>query len=725
VPDQYQDVSWPGVLGIASMTGTISHGIRPSTFVLITLPQVDAPAMAGDLVFSDRTNGIIRLRDCTVDRITSNTDGSGTVWRLEILDRRWRWVFGQISGNYNQKDTRGKLVPWSIRSPTELARLCLRAMGERDFVVDLPPGLPAQAGVNLDRFLRLGENFPQALSNPQTEWVGVPPAEALARLADRYGRRVVFQPITNRVAILQPGTGRSSWPEAWGAESVSPSLDPPDAPSAVGVIGAPIRVQMRFQLVPVGEEWDGSYLPIDQLSYAPASTRQNQITDVTFTSDAVVTFKLFVNDQFLYPSGTGAAAIASAITQVNANAELNTVCKAAATADPEVLRLTGLGFVEFTVTASVTDPGAEATVEGIQPAINQGRSWATSVPGQHYDVQATERLNFYEARQKAVNSVWRCYRIAMTDPRGKELAVPGFGVLKRRQQIVLQPTKVDQVVPEPRDKDGNLIRARVQGVGGVIPEFYNGYSRDQAATVSGSVAKTIGAAFWLVEGDGDAAGGNNPLANTPVDKKVFVPFEVDPVEQMIVFAEPVYYRGAGGTVLRPQSLVLETACLIQYPDTSAFWRATRTKPVGGNADVEWRVFDDVEYALAARYEDLNAVKKWDVLDFGDATQRADTYLTAMANRYQVVGGETRRFIGLYPVEPDGSVQQVTWEIGPGGCATTASLNAEHSSVIPPYPARRRVENLSPNAQAALANLTDRGGQVSPSDAVRIRARGLT
>ncbi|HEX4607418.1 MAG TPA: hypothetical protein VH092_04355 [Urbifossiella sp.] len=37
----------------------------------------------------------------------------------------------------------------------------------------------------------------------------------------------------------------------------------------------------------------------------------------------------------------------------------------------------------------------------------------------------------------------------------------------------------------------------------------------------------------------------------------------------------------------------------------------------------------------------------------------------------------------------------------------ASRNAGHSPVIPPYPARRRQENLPPNQAAAAANRTER------------------
>lgn len=727
MPDLYQDVSWPGIVAVESMSGTVSHGIQPALFQLVTLPQTLPPSTYGDLVFSDRVHGTISLRNCKVDRITSSTGPGGTTWRLEILDRRWQWAFGRIDGLYNRTDPRGKLIPWSIRSPTELAVLCLEAMGERGYKVDLPPGLPRSIGLNLARYLLLGENFPQSVSNPPAEWLAVPPAQALARLADRFGCRVVYSPMSDTVSVVPLGKGITVWPSGWPAEEISPTDDPPEAPSAVGVVGAPIRYQMRFLLEPVGQDWDGQYVPIDQLTYTPTLTSTSpQITDVRFDDPDYQWGGTVDGVQWVSAFGTPASAATSFIAFVNGTTSLAKVCTAAAGADTQTVRLTGVAAgVSFAVTIE-----SQATITPIQPAISSRRTWQYGNVNDQQFVTPTDRLSITEARNLANSTVWQCYRITNLAPDETPLVVPGSPVpLLRRQQIVLQGTKVEQVVPEPRDKDGVPSPPGNPQIG-VLPDFYNGYSRDQKATVTGSVAYQIGGVKWLTQSLVGGGSGSNPLANTPFRKKLYTDFDIGSVEQIVRFSEPVYYRGAAGTIEKP-TLILETACYVENPETGQVVRAALTKPVGGPAPIEWQVFDDVEYAVIGQYTSeadlvtgvVGQLVGASLTDFGDATKRAQVYLNAMASRYQQVKGQSRRFIGLRAIDLSGTIQQVTWEIGPGGCSTTGSINTEHSSVIPAYPARRRIENLQPNSLAVLANLSDRGSVPNPVQVVAAKSQG--
>src|SRR5678815_906797 len=115
---------WPGVIAPTAGTYTISHGIAPGTAILECLPQDELPAEVGDLVITDDVETIV-IPDCKVDKIRKVAKGDGFVWILEILDWRWKWTdLGMIEGWYNQLDQFGKLRPYTIRSPTELATLC-------------------------------------------------------------------------------------------------------------------------------------------------------------------------------------------------------------------------------------------------------------------------------------------------------------------------------------------------------------------------------------------------------------------------------------------------------------------------------------------------------------------------------------------------------------------------------------------------------------------------
>ncbi len=48
-----------------------------------------------------------------------------------------------VSGRFNVRDPRGQILPGTRRSATELVRLCLKAMGEREDQLTLPDGYPA------------------------------------------------------------------------------------------------------------------------------------------------------------------------------------------------------------------------------------------------------------------------------------------------------------------------------------------------------------------------------------------------------------------------------------------------------------------------------------------------------------------------------------------------------------------------------------------------------
>jgi hypothetical protein len=732
-----QSAVWPGVLGVESCVGTVSHGVSPSVFVLTTIPQLAAPAERGDLVITDGL-GAIRFRDCKVDSVSGTAGPQGQTWVLSILDRRWKWRGYRISGRYNQLDSRGKLVPWTIRSPEELAELCLEAMGERNYLIRLPKGLTSAAGKNVERFLRPGENFPQSLANPPVNWDTVPPAEALARLADQYGCRVVWQPLTDRVLVVPLGEGLPL-PEGL-CEVIAPSLDVPETPEAVAVAGAPVPVQMRFPLEPVGEEWDGSLVPIDDLSYAPEATPAAQTTTVTYTGSGDPTqiiVTLVVNPgpselaaEFSATPPTVAAKLPVLVSRINGHPEISKYVVASGTST--VLTLTGkeVGKTFTVVPEAVPLPAGDTWLAAVtQVAVPPGRkTWGGCMPPNFARVRATDRLQYSEAVALARKSVFKYYRVRFADPKtGKPpLKVPWYGDLVRRQQLVLQPNKVEEVEPAPREK-GGVDKDALPGdprtdpqsaavLGGILPDFYSGYARAKPASVTGSVSRWIGTVQW-VPGKG---------FNTEADEKVRVPFSVDPVEQVVVFSDWVFRLGLPGSLnamVEKPALILETSVLVTDAKTGELVRWEEKLHLGGGGPTEWAVREDVQVSVVGRYGPAATVLEaaaavlggygggtaptgYEFKDLEDAKARASYYLRGMAARYRLEGGETRQYIGIIPIDPDGFRQQVTYSVGPGGATTVASTNSEHSDVIPNYPERRRRENLSPDKSAAAANLAE-------------------
>lgn len=750
--DLIQDVRWPGVPRVEEFTYTCSHGISPGTAQIVTAPADPRdpdvfPESFGNLYFSDGVRTVC-LRDCKADRIDASYSRAGVTYTLTILDRRWRWRnqfggLGAVRGRYNQLDARGKLVPWSIRSPEELARFCLVNMGETNYRVVLPPGLRQADGANLDRYLRLGEQFPHTNCNPEFNWDYTPPAEALLQVADYFGARIVLQPYTNRVLVVPLGWGLGTLPDD-PYEMDAPGVDDPETPQAVGVAAAPMRIQCRLPLEPVGEEWDGSYLPIDQLSYAPKITGdQAQQDTVTYTSTATPAPPVEITLTWTDPQGNAhtvhlrssdpaldvAGRWAEILSQLAASEAAGVV---SGTAAGSTLTLTGTNPAQPFATTVVTLSGPDAfTVETVAAGAQGGRGWKSTNVGIFSDVVATDELSYTQARAKAVATVFKTFRVlryhdgrpCAADSRKPPLKLPKFGEVKRVAQIVMQPTKVEQVVPQARipggrDKGNVLTVAETVAGGGILPEFYNGRSRDQVATVTGRVWKRIGSVFW----DG------NPVQNTKTSDRVFVSFSVRNDEfgnQLVEFADYVYEYAPQlpkrGYVEYPV-LTIETAVLVtdEEPDQLVRWQKLLPLP-GGQAPAEWHVHPDLQVNVVGEYDTysnpgsknqsplpdgkIHRLTGWHYGegDVEHADPAADFYLANHAKKYETVVGDTRQFVGIRLLDPDGTLHQVSWSIGRSGPTTVASLSTEHAVNVPPFHQRRRAELLPPDRSAAAAN----------------------
>lgn len=739
MPDLIQFATWPGVKAVAACTYVCGHGITPGKAVLTSYPQDDAPQEYGTLHFTDGVRKFT-VPACKVDSVTPQMGPGGTTFTLEILDERWSWAFGGIDGHYNQKDGRGKLVPWTIRSPQELALLCLKAMKVTRYDIRaLPKGLSRKDGKNVERYLKTGENFPQTLTNPETFWDHIPPAQALAQLADFYGLRVIYQPNAAKVILAYPGKGKD-FPNL-PYESIGGTIDGPEAPAFVGVVGAPVKFQSRFLLEAVGEDWDGEILPIEDLSYAPTGNDVKAVFEVRKTGDDTdkgasfffkVTFAGGKGDNFQYfrtePFGNYVDKFQRIVGYANASDFISKYSKweLITTGDDAVIRITAkttdlveVSTLEYEV--GVNRPCKWNAVIPIVKPENKKERWNDCKPPFFPTVRATNRLSYEQSKQLAAKSVFRYYRImnrdahdkGQIDKPGRPIEIAQWGKILRRQQIVLLNSKVEQVKPAPRiaGAGGGQAAPAVAGFG-ALPDFYNGYSRDQPNTVAGSVWKKIGAVNWLWDSrDPNAVG-----PNTDPEKRVFVDFDIDPVEQIVRFAEPVFYFGgdAPGGITRQPSLVLECGHYVLDPETNVPIRWLETlRVLGGTAPVQWQVREDVSVGVVGVYGPQDKLVGTDYLDLADARGRAGYYLRGMAAQYKITGGESRQYIGIVPHDPDGFCQQVSVTVGDSGPTTIVSGNTEFHPAIPPYPARRRAELLPADKAGAAANLAERDFLLGP------------
>lgn len=237
------------------------------------------------------------------------------------------------------------------------------------FSVDLPAGLaaaPLAPGVPApgpsdslvdptQGYLTLGYNVAPTGTNPPTRWDGTQTgAQALASLAERYGRVVVFDPVTDSASVAPLGGGAGLPDEP--ALTLAPSLDPDAVPAAVRILGADVRYQTRLRFRAVAEEWDGSHVPLNSVSYAPVRAGQTMRVRVgggTYAAGSA--YSVTVNTTtFTVGAGVGgslAGVAANLSAQINASGAVNTLVVASVIGDDLFVAGLSQGY-EFEVYAS-------------------------------------------------------------------------------------------------------------------------------------------------------------------------------------------------------------------------------------------------------------------------------------------------------------------------------------------------------------------------------------
>ena len=245
-------LTFPGLQQIISWSYTLSHGITPGVAHVEIAPQFGLPAEIGMMIISFGDLAL-EFPGCVLDNAHVRRDRSGMVVHLAILDRRWAWRYGQISGRYNVRQKNGQLDSSTEQAPQDLATLLFQAMGESAFDVS---GLPN-------------------LSRPEVDWVYANPAQELAALAESLGCRVVLE--LDGSVSLQPAGFGADLPETGTERTQNLGIDPPTRPDSLLLVGGPTRFQTMFRLEAVGQEKTGEIKPIDSLSYAPAGGWANEL----------------------------------------------------------------------------------------------------------------------------------------------------------------------------------------------------------------------------------------------------------------------------------------------------------------------------------------------------------------------------------------------------------------------------------------------------------------
>ena len=266
--DLQATIAFPGIplAAIRSGSFTLGHGVTPSSCTIRVVPNQSIAADVGDLeIHFGRTT--LKFADCKLDRGRAEVTSRGTTLSIRILDRRWKWETGTISGRYNLRGEDGELDEKRPRkSPQQLAKLLLEEMGEsRADVSALPDG-----------------------PRPEINWDLANPARELAELCESLGCRVVLGS-DDKVSIRKLGEGRRL-PAGGTVMNVATGIENTVLPDELKLLGGALLFQSRFLLEPVGEDKDGEIKPIDKLSYRPDGGWTGsaiEAKDVDFERDGV------------------------------------------------------------------------------------------------------------------------------------------------------------------------------------------------------------------------------------------------------------------------------------------------------------------------------------------------------------------------------------------------------------------------------------------------------
>jgi hypothetical protein len=219
-------------------------GIVPNAIMLECVPQVTTLPTIGALTVGHGLNSVT-MPDVKVDWAALRLSTGGHVMTVRLLDRRWRWRFGVISGRYNIRLADGTIDPATQKTPQQLAALLFEAMGEVGYDVTLLPND----------------------SYPETDWSYDVPAIWLHQLCTDRGCDIALT-LANTAMIVRLGEG-GALPFTTDIQTPSLTLDPPEGPDLLYAVCGENQYESLLKLSAVGLDTDGSVKSIAALSYNP------------------------------------------------------------------------------------------------------------------------------------------------------------------------------------------------------------------------------------------------------------------------------------------------------------------------------------------------------------------------------------------------------------------------------------------------------------------------
>lgn len=257
-------VSFTGITTALGGEMPLRRGVKPSICTLWMVPQDNLVLPPGILTFQQ--DGVqVQFQDALIDtaNLRMRETAAGQRWAVQIADRRWRWRFGTIDGEYNVRLPDGTVDESEKKSPRDLAQLLLTKLGAAPFDVS---GMPTNVW-------------------PYVKWAGKNAAEALKELCDYVACDVVLG-IDNTIRVVALGTGVTEGAlETGRARHQRFRLPMRRRPQTVKVTCGPTRYQAELATNFIGREVDGTQEFIEDLSYNPGIATESPWNFPSITDD--------------------------------------------------------------------------------------------------------------------------------------------------------------------------------------------------------------------------------------------------------------------------------------------------------------------------------------------------------------------------------------------------------------------------------------------------------
>lgn len=570
MPLNFGQIFYPGLFSIESGTVTDISGISPAEIHIECYPQFGFPDQDGDVTFTYNST-VITFKNCTIDRATFQRDSGGKIVSIKILDERWKWAYGQITGRYNIRLPNNFVDPAHEKTPQELATLCFQAMGVINFDVS---ALPNDA-------------------RPDVDWEGVNPAQELATLCDDLGCRIVPKRSTQSWVICATGVG-ANLPDYYPYQDAGDGVDPKEIPDFLQIITAPTSYQVALKLEPAGRDMDQEWKFPARLSYV-----------------------------------------------INEN-------------------VTAYGF-------------------GIEP-----KSMFNVSPEREDQPDGSA----ISPRELALQFLYRHWRIAIPRVMTGLLAniaitpikiyINGYNDYVTRKQIIL----TDKLAQCYTDERGEIHQRPAFVFGEFEAKVYRANNGNYPPGTRIDYQVSNHEAF-------------------PEERASFslCPDPIDTDRSFVVTSQQMVFRTTSNeTTVGSSRIVYDFAklfltCAIQIRDKTTWQpiRYARIRHIGDGSDPK-NVMTVVKNDIQPWYINLyNPDGTWlsTTDNSDDVNQQCDFYLDSIEATFATVNTTTRTYIGIFPIDMDGAIQQVEYRVGKQGADTIASQGTEHDYEIPSYAERRQ------------------------------------